>query len=168
MQKLMQCLHNTGAVGITGAIAAHLVRLGMLPGLDTLAEAAALRAGIAAVATWLLLPSSVLALVPCVLAIAAYPQFGSAGWFWVKVALGLAIVEDTLISVQRPATRNLEYNLEALAGEVSTSELVGLLHSEWGALWVVLTICLTNIVIGIWRPRLGSRQQHTVAQPGDQ
>jgi hypothetical protein len=159
MQKVMKCLHTTGAIGITGAIAAHLVLLSVLPDLDTLAEAAARRAGIAAVATWLLLPSLVLVLVSGLLAIAAHPQFGNAGWVWVKVALGLAIFEGTLVSVQRPATRNLEHTLEALAGDISSSELPDLLHSEWGPLWVILAICLANIVLGIWRPRLGRRQR---------
>ncbi|MCC5888001.1 MAG: hypothetical protein JJT88_16320 [Gammaproteobacteria bacterium] len=159
MQKFMKFLHTAGAVGITGAIAAHLVLLSVLSQLDTLAEIAALRAGIAAVATWLLLPSLVLVLVSGLLAIAAHPQFGNAGWVWVKVALGLAIFEGTLVSVQRPAARNLEYTLEALAGEISSAELAGLLHSEWGPLWVILAICLANIVLGIWRPRIGRRRQ---------
>lgn len=77
MQKVMKCLHTAGAVGITGAVAAHLVLLGVLPDFETLAEAA----GIAALAPWLL-------------------------------------------------------------------------HSEWGPLWVILAICIANIVLGIWRPRL--------------
>lgn len=157
MQKIMKGLHSLGAIGITGAIAAHLILLTVLPDLDTLAEAAALRAGIAALATWLLLPSLVLVLVSGLLAIAAEPKFGNAGWVWVKVALGLAIFEGTLVSVQRPAARNLEYTLQAMAGEISSSELPALLHSEWGPLWVILGICLANVALGIWRPRLGPR-----------
>lgn len=164
MQRFMKFLHTAGAVGITGAIAAHLVLLSVLPDLDTLAEAAALRAGIAAVATWLLLPSLVLVLVSGLLAIAAHPQFGNAGWVWVKVALGLAIFEGTLVSVQRPATRNLEHTLDALAGEISGAELSGLLHSEWGPLWVILSICVANIVLGIWRPRIGKRPRAAAAE----
>ena len=166
MQKIMKCLHTVGAIGITGAVAAHLLLLSVLPDLDTLAEAAALRAGIAAVATWLLLPSLVLVLVSGLLAIAAHPQFGNAGWVWVKVAMGLAIFEATLVSVQGPAMRNLEYTREALAGEISSSELAGLLHSEWGPLWVILAICFANIVLGIWRPRFGRqrRKQEALSQ----
>lgn len=89
MQKIMKCLHTAGALGITGAVAAHLVLLSVLPDLETLAEAAALRSGIAALATWLLLPSLLLVLVSGLLAIAACPQFGNAGWVWVKVVLGI-------------------------------------------------------------------------------
>ena len=165
MRKAMKFLHTAGAVGITGAVAAHLVLLTALPELTTLAEAAALRAGILAVATWLLLPSLVLVLVSGLLAIAAHPQFGNAGWVWVKVALGLAIFEATLVSVQRPATRNLEYTLDAMAGTISPEELAGMLHSEWGPLWVILAICIANIVLGIWRPRLTRRRAEARTAP---
>lgn len=158
MKKILKSLHTVGSVGITGAVAAHLVLLTALPGLATVAEAAALRTGIAAVATWLLLPSLLLVLVSGLLAIAAQPAFGSAGWVWVKVALGLVIFEGTLVSVQRPAERNLDYTLQAVAGKIDAAELEAMLHSEWGALWVILAVCIANIILGIWRPRLVRRR----------
>ncbi len=159
MKKAMKFLHTLGAIGLTGAIAVHLILLDSAPAPSSLAEYTAVRTSIAAVATWMLLPSLALVLLSGLMAIAAHPEFGSAGWVGAKVLLGLAIFEGTLVSIQGPAVRNAEAAAAALAGDMEAAALPGLIHSEWGALWVVLVVCIANILLAVWRPRMSRRSR---------
>ncbi|MEZ5559790.1 MAG: hypothetical protein R3E86_14760 [Pseudomonadales bacterium] len=38
-----------------------------------------------------------------------------------------------------------------------------MLHSEWGALWVILTVAVANVVPGVLRPSLRGRRSATAA-----
>jgi hypothetical protein len=164
-RKLMKLLHTLGAVGLTGALIVHLMLLTQLPNLTTLAEQAAIREIIASVARWLLLPSLTAVLICGLLAIAFHAPFRDMRWVWVKAALGLAVFEGTLVSVQGPAVRNAELTAQALAGEIDATRLASALHDEWGALWLILIIAVTNIVLGIWRPALKRRASASKLAP---
>ena len=154
----MKLLHTLGAIGLTGALAVHLILLTGLPDADGLAEQALLRAAIADVARWLLLPSLTVVLACGLLALAVHPPFREARWVWAKALLGLSVFEGTLVSIQGPAVRNAELTARALAGEIETARLPAMLHDEWGALWLVLTVALANVVLAVWRPSLRRRR----------
>jgi len=158
LKKIMKLLHTLGAVGLTGALAVHLMLLAELPDARTLGEQALLRDAVASVARWLLLPSLTVVLACGLLAIAIHAPFREFRWVWAKALLGLSVFEGTLVSVQGPAVRNAELTAQALAGEIDPARLSAALHDEWGALWVILTIAVANVVLGVLRPRLRRRK----------
>jgi len=162
-RKTLKLLHTLGAVGLSGALLVHIILLASLTDAASLAEQMVVRSVIARVAEWLLLPSLGIVLAAGLLSLAAHPPFRNAGWVWLKAALGLAVFEGTLVSVQGPAVRNAEYTARALAGELEPARLAALLHSEWGALWLILAVAMANIIIGVWRPNLRRRKGRDAA-----
>jgi hypothetical protein len=156
-RKLMKLLHTLGAVGLTGALVVHLMLLAQLPKLGTLAEQAVIRDAIAGIARFLLLPSLTAVLACGLLAIAFHAPFRDMRWVWAKGALGLAVFEATLVSVEGPALRNAALTARALAGEIDAARLASALHDESGAVWLILGIAITNVILGVWRPALKRR-----------
>jgi hypothetical protein len=86
-------------------------------------------------------------------------QFHSAGWAWAKLALGVVTFEWTLLAVQGPAQRAAQASIRAVAGELDIAEIDAMVQGEWASLWVLLTIALLNVALGIWRPRFSRRQR---------
>lgn len=136
-----------------GALAAHIILLTIMPETNSLAEYVALRRGIGAIASWLLLPSLAVVLVSGLLAMAFSATYYNAGWAWVKLGFGVITFEGTLLSVQGPATRAAEASARALDGSLDPLAIEAMMRGEWGSLWVILTIALLNVVLAIWRPR---------------
>ncbi|MEM1231113.1 MAG: hypothetical protein AAGI15_11285 [Pseudomonadota bacterium] len=159
--------HTLGAIGLTGALIAHLILLSVAPPPEELAAYHAIRVAIDAIARWLLLPSLTLVLTSGLAALAAHAPFREQRWVWAKVLLGLSMFEGTLVSVQGPAQYGAELTGKAMAGELSMAEMLPLLPDESDVLWVVLTLAFTNIVLAIWRPRMRFRkvQAETLSSP---
>ena len=153
MKKTLKFLHSLGAAGMTGALIAHLILLGVSPDPVALPEYAATRTAIAAVTTWLLLPSLTLMLVSGLLAIAAHPPFGNLAWVWIKLALSLSIFQPVLMWVHGPAVRLAEHAAAATANEVLSEDIAIAMRNEQAMVWVILAVCIANIVLAIWRPR---------------
>ncbi len=68
--------------------------------------------------------------------------------------------EGTLLTIQASARRAAE--LSALAASTATpdpSALEPLLRTERGGLWLMLALCFANVVLGVWRPRIGRRKR---------
>ena len=88
MRRLLKFLHTMGAIGFMGALAC-LVALSRpaAAGPTRLLRADPGRDGGAA--TWVILPSFALTLVPGLLSIAVTPAFHNAGWAWIKAATGI-------------------------------------------------------------------------------
>ena len=158
MKRFVKLLHILGAVGMTGALAAHAVLLTLMPEPSSLAEYASMRQAIAGLARWLLLPSLTLVLISGLAAIAVHAAFREARWVWLKAALGLTMFEGTLAAVQSPAEQAARLSARVLAGEADPGMLDNLLRNEWAALWVILSLALVNIVVGVWRPSLRRRR----------
>jgi hypothetical protein len=154
-RKLLKILHQVGAIGVMGALGCCIVLVIVAP-RDSLVGYAALRQGIAAITSWLLVPSLLLVLVTGLLAIAANRTCMDAGWAWIKAALGLVMFEGTLLTIQSSATRAAE--IAALAANPADGGAVALdplLRTEWTGLWTMLVLSLANIVLAVWRPRIG-------------
>ena len=153
----MKFLHQLGAVGSLGGFAACVVLVALAP-RESLVEYAAWRAAIVAVGQWLLVPSLALVLVSGLLAIAIHRPYHDAGWAWVKALLGLVMFEGTLLTVQASGRRAAEVAaLAAQSGTPDPAALEPLLRTEWLGLWTMLVLALANIVLAVWRPRLGPR-----------
>ena len=159
MRRLLKFLHSLGAIGLTGALAAQIVLLSRLPAPQSLPEYTALRGAMGALAEWVLLPSLAITLVSGLLAMSMTHAFHNAGWAWAKLALGVSMFEGTLITVQGPAQKEAELSARALAGELDPALLGQAMQAEWGSVWVVLTIAVLNVVLGVWRPRFTRRRQ---------
>ncbi len=164
MKKALKFLHSLGAAGMTGALIVHLILLSVSPEPVAVTAYAATRDAIAAVTTWLLLPSLTLMLVSGLLAIAAHPPFGNLAWVWIKLALSLSIFQPVLMWVHGPAVRLAEHAAAATAGDAVPEEIALTMRNEQAMVWVILVICIANIVLAIWRPRFRRRADTSGAQ----
>lgn len=154
--KSLKSLHEIGAIGTLGSIAAAIVLLCTAPKGSPIAYAAVL-GGIAAIAKWLLVPSLALVLISGLLAIAANEAYKSAAWAWVKALLGIGTFEGALLTVGASARHAAELSALAASGQGDPAQLALMLHTEWGGLWILATLALINILLAVWRPRLYRR-----------
>ena len=157
VRRSLKFLHTMGAIGLIGAMAALLVLLGVAPPPSALAEYALMRGAMAAIASWIFLPSLGLVLVAGLLAIGLNRGFHEAGWAWVKLATGVLIFEGGFAGVQGPMQEEAERSAGALAGQVDPATLAQSLGAERQMLWLLLAVATANVVLGIWRPRLTRR-----------
>lgn len=158
-RKLLKLLHEVGAVGVMGALAAYIVLVITAP-QDSLVEYAAVRRGIAALTQYLLLPSLVLVLVSGLLAIAATRAYMDAGWPWLKALSTVAMFEGTLLTVNASARKAAEISaLAARRGDSDPALLESILRTEWIGLWTILALSFANILVAVWRPRLTRRRE---------
>jgi hypothetical protein len=167
-RHLLKALHALGAIGVMGSLAVTVVLVAnTVP--EPAADYAALRRGIVLINKWLLVPALLLVLVSGLLAIAATEAYKNAGWAWVKALTGILMFEGTLLTVVSSGRQAAEVSatLATIDGSAELSaRLAALLRTEWGGLWIMLGLCLANIVLAIWRPRLG-RRVRTASQPAD-
>ncbi len=154
LKKLLKTLHEIGAVGVLGSFSACLVLLATAP-THSLVAYAAVQQGIVAITRWLLVPSLAIVVVSGLLAIAANQAYVNAGWAWVKAALGIGMFEGTLLTVAGSARQAAELSARAASGQTDSVELTQVLHTEWGGLWILLTLSVANILLAVWRPRFG-------------
>ena len=143
-----------GAVGLMGAMLCLLVLSAVAPPRTALAAYAATRASMAALATWMFLPSLGLCLISGLLSIAVTRAFHNAGWAWVKMLSGILLFEFGLQGVQSPIQDAAEQSAAALAGHADASAVMVSLGTERAVLGVLLAVATANVVLGIWRPRL--------------
>ncbi len=159
-RRILKILHELGAIGLTGALAVHMILLATTSA-DSLAEYAVVRRNIAIVSQWLLVPSLAVVLVSGLFAMAVQPAFHNAGWVWAKLILGLPTFEGTLALVDARAQKAAEISARVAAGAAETEAMAELLRSEWTSLWLILLLSVASTVIGVWRPR---RRRRTKAR----
>ena len=131
--------------------------LGAGPAPEAVSEHAALRQSLAMLSKWLILPSLVAVVLSGILSMAVHHPFQDKGWVWSKLLAGLLIFESTLATVDGPARRALDIAERARLGEIDAAAMMLEINDRWGAWWVLLTIFLLNVVLGIWRPRFSRR-----------
>ncbi|MDP9088095.1 MAG: hypothetical protein M3O26_05050 [Pseudomonadota bacterium] len=153
LKNLLKTLHEIGAVGTMGSFAAAIVLLATAPTKPQVAYAAVLQ-GIASITKWLLIPSLAIVLVSGLLAIAANAAYKNAAWAWVKALLGIGTFEGTLLTVAASARHTAELSALAVSGQADAAQFEQALHTEWGGLFILSTLALVNIFLGVWRPRL--------------
>ena len=158
VRRLLKFLHTMGAVGFLGSMASLLVLLGAAPPRTALAGYAAVRGAMAAVSTWVFLPSLGLSLMAGLLAIAVNRAYHNAGWAWLKLVSGVLLFEGGLQGIQGPMRDEAERSAAALAAHADPATFAASLGqsigSERAALWVLLAVASANVVLGIWRPKL--------------
>ena len=152
LKKIVKITHEIGAVGYMGALAAMLVLALTAPQTPAVAFAAA-RLNMAAISHWILVPSLALVAVSGLLAIAMNRTFINAGWPWAKALTGITMFEGTLVTVDASMRHAAELAVGAAAGSGDPQAMQEALHAQWGGIAVMLTMCLANIVLAVWRPR---------------
>ncbi len=61
------------------------------------------------------------------------------------------------MGVLGPMQREAERSAEAVAGKVDPATLAVSFTGERNTLWILLAVCVANVVLGVWRPRLSWR-----------
>ena len=153
IKKTLKILHTLGSIGLTGAVAVHLLLLGMAPGPESIAEHAVIRNAIAEIANWILLPSLAVVFLSGLLSMAYHRPFLQLGWVWIKAILSLSVFTSILVFVHGTAIRTAEVTQAAADGEIRVDEIPQYVHNEALVLWIILLVCIANVVLGIWRPR---------------
>jgi hypothetical protein len=160
LKRAIKLIHEIGAIGVMGSLAACLVLAATAP-THSLIAYAAVRQGIATLTQWLLVPSLAAVLISGLLAIAANPAYKDAGWAWLKALLGISMFEGTLLTVGASARRAAELSAAAVAGQGDPLQLAEVLRTGWGGLWIILALSLANVVLAVWRPALFRRAVHS-------
>jgi uncharacterized membrane protein len=160
LKKVVKLLHELGAIGFMGSLAACLVLVATSPKEPGIAYAA-VRAAIAAVVHWLLVPSLVVVLISGLLAIMVNDAYLGAGWAWAKALLGLSMFEGALVTIGSSARRALQLSSSAAAGQGDPNQLREVLRTEWGGIWLLLALCIANVVLAVWRPRFERRMDRS-------
>ena len=159
MRKALKFCHTLGGVGLLGTLITLIIVLALLPDpLQDIHGYAALTELIDRLARWVLLPSLALTLVSGLLSIGAVTAFHSAGWAWLKLATGIVMFEGTLLAVQGPIQREAKLTRQFLNGDLESSALAGSFDTISYSIVVLGSVAVANVVLGIWRPRLGRRK----------
>jgi hypothetical protein len=153
-KRLTKFMHTATSLGLVGGLAAYMLVLWAGPDVTSLAEYSAMRASLAAVSTWLIVPSMLGALVTGVVAMMLHAPFLEAPWVWFKALSGVLVFEASLASIDAPAQAAARLSASALNGEIDAVTLASQVRDEWIAWWILLGLALANIALATWRPRM--------------
>lgn len=157
LRRTLKILHLVGAGGMTGALAAHVALLLVIP-MESMSEYAAARRGIEAISQYVLVPSLAVALATGMFALSVQPSFGNAGWFWIKAGLGYPMFHGTLVTIDSTAKSAAALSARVAAGDADPALLASAVAGEWTTLWILLALCLAQSALGAWRPRFSRAQ----------
>lgn len=143
-----KALHDVASIGFGGGLAACLV-INLWANRAAAAEFTAARQLFAVIAQYVLIPSMAVVVLSGLLAMAATRAYQDAGWAWVKALLGISVFEATLLVVGS-GQRHAEF----VAAVADPAALDALLRSERITLWLLVALCIVNVVLAVWRPKL--------------
>jgi hypothetical protein len=143
----LKALHEVAGIGYGGGLSACLV-INLVANRASAAEFAAARHAFAAIAQYLLVPSMAVVVISGLIALASTRSYQDAGWAWVKALLGLSVFEATFVVVGSSG-RQAE-----LVATADPAVLDALLRSERNTLWLLMALCVANVLLAVWRPRL--------------
>ncbi len=167
MRKALKILHTLAAAGLIGGLAAYMILLVAAP-QGTPAAYADLRVAIAALSNYLLLPSLAVVLVSGIFSMVVHDPYLHKGWAWLKAASGILMFKGILTIVGAKADYAASVAPRIAEGEVAAEVLERALAYEWITLVVMLGLSAANVVLGVWRPKLGraeARRDKTARKP---
>lgn len=99
---------------------------------------------------------------------AAHGPLPEQGWVWLKAASGILVFKGVLTVVGAKADHAAVVARRIAEGEAAPELLAQAVAYEWATLAVLLALAAANVVIGVWRPRLGRRREssHTGLKTG--
>ncbi len=151
LRRMLKFVHEIGAIGLMGSLAACLILTGMAQ-TRSVAAYVVVRQNVAAIMNWLLMPSLVAVLLSGLLAIAANAAWHNAGWAWAKALLGIAMFEGSFLLIGASTRRVAELSAAVASGHAEAIQ-TSMAQSEWGTLWLLLVLSIVNIGLAVWRPR---------------
>lgn len=152
MRKFLKILHTLAACGLIGGLSGYMILLLAAP-QENPAAYADLRASIAVLSNYLLLPSLAVALVSGILSMVVHGPFLRMRWAWVKAASGILMFKGVLTIIGAKADYAAVAAEQIAQGTATAEVLDKALAYEWFTLWVVMALSIANVVLGVWRPR---------------
>jgi hypothetical protein len=143
-------VHDVASIAFGGALAACLV-INLTTNVAVPGEFLAARQVFVAIAQYVLVPSMAVVVLSGLLALAATRAYADAGWAWLKALLGISVFMATLMVVGSAGNHGA---LVAAATATDLALLQQLLRSERITLWLLIALCVVNVVLAVWRPRL--------------
>ncbi|MEM8952097.1 MAG: hypothetical protein AAGC99_22545, partial [Pseudomonadota bacterium] len=95
MRKTLKILHTIAACGLIGGLGCYLILLAFAP-QETLSGYADLRQSIAAISSYVILPSLAIAVISGLLAMMIHRPFFKKGGVWLKAATGILMFKGVL------------------------------------------------------------------------
>lgn len=147
-----KAVHDIASIGFGGGLAACLV-INVTANRASAAEFATARQLFAAIAQYALIPSMAVVVVSGLIAMAATRGYHDAGWAWVKAVLGISVFVGT---VRLVGSGSAQADIAAAAAAATTdpSLLDAMLRSERNMLWLLIALCVVNVVLAVGRPRM--------------
>lgn len=156
--RLLKLLHIAALAAFAGGLAAALL-IGDLARAAPPTALATLRLAIAHVGAELVVPALVLLVVTGMLLVVARPALVGARWVWAKAVLTLALGGVTLVIVMPAMQRAAAYAAQAALDAPAPREIAQALGAEAGGALAVLLLTAGALVLAVWRPRLGERDE---------
>ena len=147
----LKALHELASIAFGGALLVCLVINGTAD-RSSPADFLAARRLFATVAQVVLVPSMGVVVVSGLLALAATHGYLRARWAWVKALLGLSLFQATLLVVGS-ASRQADLTAALAASDTALAD--AMLRAECITLVLLLVLCVANVLLAVWRPRLG-------------
>jgi hypothetical protein len=143
-------IHDVASIAYGGALVACLV-INLTRTVAPTPDFLAARLVFNTIAQYILVPSMAVVVVSGLVALAATRAYRDAGWAWLKALLGMSVFAATLMVVGS-AGQHAELAAAGTANDLAT--LQGLLRSERITLWLLIALCVVNVVLAVWRPKL--------------
>ena len=151
-RKTLKIAHSVASAGLIGGLGCAMVLLSVGE-TASVAGYAELRASLAAISKWVLIPSMGLAVVSGLFAMVVHQPFTQMGWAWAKAALGILMFKGVLHVDGLVADHAAAVSRRIAEGAAEAAVLREAVGHEWGMLWVVMALSVANVVLGVWRPR---------------
>jgi hypothetical protein len=143
-------IHDVASIAFGGALTVCLV-INLTTPVAVPEQFLAARQIFNAIAQYILVPSMAVVVVSGLIALAATRAYRDAGWAWLKAVLGVSVFAATLLVV---GAAGQQAQLAAAATAADLATLQGLLRSERITLWLLIALCVVNVVLAVFRPKL--------------
>ena len=143
-----KALHDIASISFGGGLAACLV-INLMANRTSAAEFATARQLFAVIAQYVLIPSMAFVVVSGLIAMMATRGYQDAGWAWAKAILGISVFVATVRVVGSESKQT-----ELVAAVADPSVLDAMLRSERNMLWVLIALCVVNVLFAVWRPKM--------------
>jgi hypothetical protein len=143
-----KAVHDIASIAFGGALAACLV-INLTGNPASPAEFVTARQVFAAIAQFVLIPSMAVVVVSGLIAMAATGGYHDAGWAWAKALLGISVFVATVRLVGTSSKR-----AELAVATTDTGLLDAMLRSERNMIWLLIVLCVVNVVLAVWRPKI--------------
>jgi hypothetical protein len=143
-----KALHDIASIAFGGGLAACLV-INLMANRMSPADFATSRQVFAAISQYILIPSVAVVVASGLIAMMATRGYQDAGWAWVKAVLGISLLVATFRVVGASTASS-----ELLAAAADPGAVDALLRAERGMLWLLIALCVVNVVLAVWRPKM--------------